>query len=454
MTKENNMNKPLLPGNMPIYDALRYHDSLDRSSFHTPGHKCSGFFPEDLLQLDYTELPDTDALYEASTVILRSEEMLAELFGAGCSLISAGGCSLAIQAMLRLASSRGGKLLCARNAHRSAINACALLGTDPVWLYPDTAGGFTGRIVPDDVEAAFARHPDITACYITSPSYYGELCDIRSIAEICHRNNAVLLVDNAHGSHLAFMEENMHPLALGADMTACSLHKTLPVLTGGALLNIRDESLRPAAKAAMALFGSTSPSYPVMCSTDLCAEYLRNGGAGEYAGLAGTVAKLKELAQSRGIALPGGICDPLRLTLNTASVGLSGDEQLRYFEQHDIDCEFCDGENAVFIITPFNSSRDLDRVKKAIEDMPLSAPSEKKKFVPVRPERKMGLRQAMLSPSRTIPTADSVGHIAADTSCPCPPGVPVLMPGELIDEAAAAQLLYWGIDSVTIAAGT
>ena len=437
-------------GAMTLYDTLRYHDSLDRSSFHTPGHKCSGFFPEDLLQLDYTELPDTDALYEASGPILRSEKKLAHLFGAGRSLISAGGCSLAIQAMLRLASMQQGKILCARNAHRSAINACALLGLEPVWLYPDSSRGFTGRISPEDVRAAFEENENITACYITSPSYYGELCDIGSIAEICHENGAILLVDNAHGSHLAFMKENMHPMFLGADMTACSLHKTLPVLTGGAVLNLRDESLGSAGKAAMSLFGSTSPSYPIMCSIDLCADYLENGGAKEYARCEDTVSELKAAAVKKGIAMPEGKCDPLRLTLGTAAAGLSGDKQQSYFEDCGIDCEFCDGVKAVFIITPFNSERDISRLRSAIENMPVGNAAECQSFEPVRPEKAMTLREALLSPTKIVPVAASRGMIAADTACPCPPGVPVVMPGELIDSLAISEMQKRGMTEIIV----
>lgn len=434
----------------PILNALKAHDKLGRSSFHTPGHKCSGFLPAELLRLDYTELPDTDALFEASGAILESERMLSSLFGAGRSLISAGGCTLAIQTMLALAAERGKKVLMARNSHRSAVAASALLGLESVWLYPRGAGSFTGRIEPEDVRSALECDSEINACYITSPTYYGELSDIRAISRICREHNALLLVDNAHGSHLAFMREDMHPLHLGADMTACSLHKTLPVLTGGALLNLRDGSLGDRAKAAMSLFGSTSPSYPIMCSIELCAEYLRGGGAEEYARLTDEAASLRELAASRGIALPNGSCDPLRLTLGTYSAGLCGEEQQRFFEDHGIDCEFCDGSSAVMIMTPFNSRTDLDRVRRAIEEMPVSSPVILPEYEPLRLEQVISVRDAVFSRKEAVPVNESVGRIAADIRCPCPPGVPVVMPGELITRDAADALLRAGIKEVTI----
>ncbi len=435
----------------PLYNRLLEHEKLDRSSFHTPGHKCAGFFPEHLLRLDYTELPDTDALYEASGVILESEKLLSELFATKRSLISAGGCSLAIQAMMKTARDRGKKILCVRNAHRSAINAMALLGLEPLWLTPQGSNGYTGRADPNEVEKLLKANSDISACYITSPSYYGELSDIAAIAEVCHQYNTILLVDNAHGSHLAFMKENLHPIALGADMSACSLHKTMPVLTGGAALNIGNETLCQNAKSAMALFGSTSPSYLIMSSVDLCIDYMLSGsGKSDYLRCEEKVAELKAMANEKGIIQPEGICDPLRLTLNTACAGILGEEkQIAYFESHEIDCEFCDGINAVLIFTPFNTDRDFERVRNAIENMFVSNRNFKHFFVPYQPKKILTLRQALLSPSETSALSEATGKIAADTACPCPPGVPIVMPGELIDEPAIKLLAEYGIEKVT-----
>lgn len=439
----------------PLYEKLLSLHKQNRSSFHTPGHKYGTFFPAEMMLLDFTELPETDALFEANGVILSAEQKLSELYSTAASCISAGGCSLAIQAMLRTAKDRGGKLLCARNAHRSAVNAMALLDIQPVWLYPKGSSHYTGRIQPEDVAAAFREHPDITACYLTSPSYYGEMCDIGAIARICHNHDAILLVDNAHGSHLAFMEQNCHPIALGADMTACSLHKTMPVLTGGAVLNIRTPGLAQHAKAYMSLFASTSPSYLIMSSIDLCVDYmLYNGGKADYLRCEYTVAALKKLAADRGVPQAEGLCDPLRLTLNTAACGIAGeDKQQSFFDDFKIDCEFCDGENAVLICTPFNREKDFQRLRSAI----LQLQPADKPYAPFpalsAPPCVMSLREAVLSPFETVPVHQAAGRIAADTVCPCPPGVPLIMPGEKITSAAAALLSRRNITSLHVVAG-
>ena len=419
----------------PLYNALIKHEKLNRASFHTPGHKSSGIINPNLLNLDFTELPDTDALFEANGVILECEKNLARLFGATRTLISAGGCSLAIMTMIRLATKNGGKLLCGRNIHRSAVNAMTLLGIEPNWILPINNGFFTGRIDAGEVRKALSENSDICGCYITSPTYYGEISDIHAISEVCREYDIPLLVDNAHGSHLKFLSRNIHPITLGASMTACSVHKTLPVLTGGALLNISDSRFIEGAKEAMSLFASTSPSYPIMASIDLCSDYISKN-PDIYKRLEPIISDIKSTADSIGIIQPKEICDPLRLALNTSSIGISGESAGEFFRSMGVEPEFADKENVVFICTPFNSKEDFSRLKNSI----LALPSLEKDFIAEEkrktspPKRVMSLREAVLGKSEFVPKERAVGRISADTACPCPPGIPVYMPGELIEE--------------------
>ena len=426
-----------------LYSQLVIHQKKDYAPFHTPGHKNAGFFPPNLLSLDFTELPDTDALYEAQGAIQATEHRLAQLFEAKRSVISAGGCTLAIQAMLRLASQRGKKLLLARNSHRSAVNACALLGITPQWILPQSEDGFfTGRISPQDVEQALKDDNDITALYVTSPNYYGELADIPTLAAICHQYGKLLLVDNAHGSHLAFLSKNQHPLHLGADMSACSLHKTLPVLTGGAVLNIGNESLTDNAKSAMSLFGSTSPSYPVMASIDLCCDYMEREGIQAYRQSEERVAVIRQLAAKQGLLQPSGLCDPLRICIRMPAM----DDQTAFFHAYGIEPEFCDGRNAVFICTPFNRERDFQRLETALAAMQGSCRDTYP--VPVLPPTALSPREAVLAEQERIPTEQALGRIAGESVCPCPPGIPVVMPGEVIDRQVMLQLQQYHVASI------
>lgn len=416
----------------PLYEALRAHTSLGRSSFHTPGHKGNPeALPETLYSLDLTELPDTDSLFEADGPIRDAEELASRMFGTARTCLSAGGCTLCIQAMLRLAAPRGGKILCSRVVHRSAVNAMALLGIEPVWA------------MPDRVADALREAPDVCAVYVTSPNYYGQLLDIPAISAACRERGVPLLVDNAHGTHLMFTEPKLHPLLLGADLTADSPHKTLNVLTGGAWLQVGNPSYADAAKSAMALFGSTSPAYPVMASLDLCREWLEIH-SDAFAVLQRRTAQIRAFALERGITLPAGQLDPTRITLNTASVGLSGTEAAELFRKSGVEPEYADSAYVVLIATPFSTARDFRRLKKAIGLLPISHPLPVPKALPPLPPVETGLREAVLAESETVPLSSAVGRIAAEAACPCPPGVPAVMPGERVTKEAAEFLQRYG----------
>ena len=351
----------------PLYEAMKTHAALGRASFHTPGHKGSGFLSLDQT-LDLTELPDTDSLYECTGCIRESEVRAARLFGAKYTAVSSGGCTLAMQGMLAAFAGAGSKVIFCRNIHRSAVNAAALLGIEPVWVLhrQDSGDGLPGRVYAEDVQRAIERHPDAAAVYITSPDYYGCLSDIKAISGVCQKHDIPLLVDNAHGTHLIAF--GLHPITLGASATACSAHKTLPVLTGGAWLNCNDGRVIDRIKPSMALFGSTSPSYLTMASLDIARAWMEQEGIASFRALAGTVEELRVLAASVGFGLPEGDCDPVRLTLLTRSLGMSGDEAAEYFRQRGAECEHSDGCAVVFILTPFNSDEDIDILRRAIKD--------------------------------------------------------------------------------------
>lgn len=422
----------------PLYTALVNHRDLNRSSFHTPGHKNNPLsLPQDLFSLDFTELPDTDSLFEADGPILEAERLAAKLFHAERTCISAGGCTLCIQAMLRLAAPDGGKVVCSRVLHRSAVNAMALLDIQPVWALP-------GEIV-----SAVESHPDAKAVYVTSPNYYGELLDIPAIARACRQADIPLLVDNAHGAHLMFTEPVLHPLALGASMTACSAHKTLNVLTGGAWLHIADSRFADGAKDAMALFGSTSPNYAVMASLDLARAWLE-AHKGEYAALQQRVQKVRLAALEHGLSLPSGPSDPTRITLNTASIGLSGTAAAEIFRGAGVEPEYADGAHVVLIATPFNTESDFARLEDAIDLLPARSPLPGTPELPPLPPVKTALREAVFSAAETVLLEDALGRVAAQAACPCPPGVPVVMPGEEITKDVLRFLQGYGFFSIKV----
>lgn len=438
---------------LPIYNALLNHRDLKRAPFHTPGHKQR--YREifgDLLSLDYTELEDTDSLYEACGCILKAEQMAARLFECRRTLFSAGGCTLAIQAMLRLVCPQGGKIICSRVVHRSAVNAMCLLGIDPVFVYPRADAGpyLAGRIHRDDIRDVLRDNSDARAVYITSPDYYGVMSDIEGIAKECKKHGVPLIVDNAHGAHLKFLDGKLHPIDLGAAMTACSAHKTLPVLTGGAFLNINDDRFIDDSKGAMAVFGSTSPSYPIMASLDICRDWLFKNGRSEYSRISERVGHIKDFAQSRGILVPGGLCDPVRISLNTYSIGIGGHEAADIFREYGVEPEYYDDKYIVLIASPFNTDSDFAKLEKAIKSLEVKKVSQGSAIDIPKVSRDMSLRDAFLSKNEKVHLERAVGRVAAEVLCPCPPGVPVVMPGEIIDENVVNLLSGYGFFEIKV----
>ncbi|HPU59239.1 MAG TPA: amino acid decarboxylase, partial [Candidatus Avimonas sp.] len=279
-----------------------------------------------------------------------------------------------------------------------------------------------------------------------------------------------LLVDNAHGSHLGAF--GLHPLHLGAYMTADSCHKTLPVLTGGAMLHIgragEDINIcRHSAKAAMALFGSTSPSFPVMASLDLARDWWERAGVEAYNLTAGAVSQLKKTAEDFGIhVLKGGLHDPARFTLELREDGVDGFEAAQFLRERGCEPEYADSCFAVFIVTPFNTPEHLRRLENAVKELSAEIRRgrflkklKRKRFYGIygqdfeRPKAVMTPREAVLQPNETVDTLNAVGRISATAASICPPGIAAVVPGEEITPEVAQQLLSIGINSMVVVKG-
>ncbi len=437
----------------PLYHALNDLIAKDASRFHMPGHKgidTFGIFGS-TLQYDITEIAGADSLYAASEAILRCEERIAAYYGAKRSLISCQGSTLCIQSMLALVRGRGRRLVIARNAHVAAANAMALLDFVPHWVYPqtDSVTGVIAAVTPNEVEAALCSAEDVAAVYITSPNYYGVLSDIAGIAEVCRRHQVPLLVDNAHGAHLP-AAGYPHPITQGAAMCCDSAHKTLPVITGGAYLHIADDEYIGPAKEAMAVFGSTSPSYLIMLSIDTCLAYLDKDASPAFQALRKRVAEIEQAAMKKGFTALSGIRDGTRLPLCAYQLGYSGTQLAEHLAAYAIEPEYV-GENTVVLLpSPFNSERDFMRLKQAIEAItprqyrPQPIPASYTATTRLAP------REAFMAAKQSVPVHAALGRIAAANKSSCPPGVPVVMCGEEITQEVLQRLIFYGYESVTV----
>lgn len=430
--------------NTPICDYVNQYARSDSLRLHMPGHKGVG--PLGVEGLDITEIPGADSLYEARGIIRQSEENASALFGCP-TFYATEGSSQCIRAMVHMAmlwaKARGAepRIAAGRNAHRAFLSAAALLDGEVTWLWGREQENYLScTLTARDLEDAFSRER-ITAVYITSPDYLGNVADIQALAAVCHRHDALLLVDNAHGAYLRFLPQSLHPMDLGADLCCDSAHKTLPVLTGGAYLHAAP-TLAAEAKEALALFGSTSPSYLILQSLDACNPYLE--GLGEMlADFLPRVRTLGEKIEKAGIPLGGN--EPMKLTLRTKPYGYLGTELAACLEEAGIVCEFADPDFVVLMLTPQTGPEGLARLEKALLSIPArpAVLETSPRFAPH--ERALSIRQAMLSVSREVEVEGGLGRVLASPSVGCPPAVPILMCGERMDENALSAFRYYGI---------
>lgn len=433
--------------NTPIYDFVKKYSSTDSVRLHMPGHKGKSFLGVEAL--DITEINGADVLFDALGIIGESEKNAASLFNTARTLYSTEGSTLCIKTMLSLVrkSSKKNRILASRNSHKALIYGCAMLDIDVDWLWneSDTFSLCRCIISAENLDKRLSEYNELPcAVYVTSPDYLGGESDIKELAEIAHKYGVPLIVDNAHGSYLHFLEEKRHPIDLGADMCCDSAHKTLPVLTGGAYLHISknaDENYCLKAKKMMELFASTSPSYLILQSLDLCNAYLSDGYDKKLLRSIENIDSVKEYLTLQGWTIEKS--DPLKLTVMSVGTDLSAE-----LRQHNIECEYEDPDYTVMMFTPENSDDDFDNVRSAM------GKCEKKLIKPdfsmPMPVKVMSVREAILSDWTEVSTAEAVGKICASPVAGCPPAVPVAVCGEIISKQAASILEYYGINKCLV----
>ncbi len=463
----------------PIVDFVRRYAQSGTSRLHMPGHKGQsllGFEPWDI-----TEIKGADELYGADGIIAQSEANATRLFGTAHTYYSTEGSSQCIRAMLCLAlqaaptAGQRPVLLAARNAHKALLYAAALLDFDIQWLWPapQDAGALcscpvSAAKLEDALQGLAQQGQRPFGVYITSPDYLGGVQDIAALAEVCKDFGVPLLVDNAHGAYLRFLPQGgQHPIALGAAMCCDSGHKTLPVVTGGAYLHlgknapVQDEA---AVRNALALFGSTSPSYLILQSLDKCNQILSEGYPLRLLQCCGHLTRLRRELNEAAAAkhCPGPLAlesEPLKITLDAAVLGLSGTELAEKLRAAKIECEYADPRYLVLMFTPDNPPQDFERLAAAVlriaEELvgPVTLPEETAgEFAEL--ERglhpRCTIRQAVFAPQEQLPAEQAVGRICAMPTVSCPPAIPIVVSGEQITPAAAAWMKRYHVEKVSV----
>lgn len=434
----------------PIVDFVEKYISKKPLRFHMPGHKGENILGFE--KYDITEINGADSLFEADGIIKQSEENASAIFDAH-TFYSCEGSSLSIRAMVYLAyhwgkeNNRAPIILASRNAHKAFLSACALCDCDVIWLESAKNSYLSSDIDVNNIENYFKQAKVFpSAIYITSPDYLGNIADLCTIAHICKKYNILLLVDNAHGAYLKFLK--MHPLDFQADMVCDSAHKTLPVLTGGGYLHISKTApkiLIENAKNALGFFASTSPSYLILQSLDKANSYLLEFGK-KLKAFIPHVENFKNQLIENGYRLLGN--EPLKLTIKTKPYGYLGCELAKILEEKNIFIEFCDADFCVFML-PIDKNA-IDVLRDVLLSLPQKTEISVQPPIPKKPEKALTPRQAFLSVSENIKTKNALNRILHSPCVSCPPAVPIIAMGEIIDKSAIDAFKYYGINEIKV----
>lgn len=437
----------------PLLKAVTDYAASRNIRFHMPGHKgkapfrmpgvYSGVYP-----CDITELSAAGSLYsdDASGPFEQAEMLAAKAFGANATLLSASGATLCIQTLIFSFCSDPRPLLVDRHSHKSVFYAAAAYGKEICCIYPefDDQTGLYKGITAAAVEERLKKQ-DVSGVFITSPDYYGTMSDIAKIAAVCKKKAVPLLVDNAHGSHLAFLKGGrLHPLKNGADASVDSAHKTLPALTGGAFLHICGPHFEKRhLKDIMSMLGSSSPSHLITASLDAARAYGESFPE-DFDLLEKRCSDLRKALTAKGIpCLDEAGRDPLRIVADIGKSGFSARHAAKALEKEGIYSEMADERYLVLIPSPFNKDKDfqlfLSAICSIIKEERLKQ-GENTVWQPQIGERRITMQQAIRCKRSRIPAEKAAGYVAAEVVCIYPPAAAIVLPGEVITPAAAEYI--------------
>ena len=396
------------------------------------------------VQMDVSLMSELDDIHEPETYIKEAQELAAQTYGSDACFWAVNGTSQAIHAMLLTALNPGEKLLLPRNAHRSVAGGLVLGGIEAVYLQPEYQPefGIQMQVTVQQIEAALAQDSKIKAVLLTSPDYYGVAADVRAIADCCHAHNAVLLVDEAHGPHLGF-SELLPPSALqcGADACAQSTHKILGAMTQCSMLHVQGARLDlQRAADVMSLLTTTSPNYLLMASLDAARAQVQVYGkerslCAAYSGL-----RVMETTDCGGLQL-----DSTKVTVNFAAWGYTGVEVGELFREARVAVELVDAYNVLFLVTYADVTTDYDEALARIAAVLNKMQAQKRAPLQLAAAAKVPQTQAVLPlrdvfyrAKKVVPLAQAAGKICGEQVSFYPPGIPVLLSGELVTEEIIA----------------
>jgi len=446
----------------PLFTALLEHSKKNPIQFHIPGHKKGfgmdkefrEFIGPNALSIDLINIGPLDDLHHPHGIIKEAQELAAEAFGADQTFFSVQGTSGAIMSMIMSVCNPGDKIIVPRNIHQSVLSAIILAGAVPIFIHPemDLRIGIAHGITTRSVERALKEHPDAKAVLVINPTYFGVAANLKEIVDLVHKYNIPVLVDEAHGVHIHFHEKlPLSAMQAGADMAATSMHKLGGSLTQSSILNVREGLVNPKhVQAVLSMLTTTSTSYVLLASLDAARRNLAINGRAQLDQVIENAQNLRKAVNE----IPGFYCpgmdilgteatfdlDPTKILISVKDLGITGYEVEKWLrKEFNIEVELSDLYNILCILTYGDTEESINKLIVALQRLSTEHINNGKKNdvqvrIPKIPALSMTPRSAFYAETDKVAIEDSIGHVIAEFVMVYPPGIPILLPGEIITQ--------------------
>ena len=453
-----------------LYEKLTEYDNSDYYPYHMPGHKrnMSGRPFLQLYGLDITEIDGFDNLHQAEGILLDAEKRANRMYGAEETFFLVNGSTCGILSAVSAAVKTGGKILIARNCHKSVYHGAYLKNLEVQYLYPNVLEDFGVALgtYPEDVEEKLKADKGIEAVLITSPTYEGIISDIEKIAEIVHRYHIPLIVDEAHGAHLGFLQNfPQNAVKAGADLVIHSLHKTLPSPTQTALLHVSGNLVdREKLKRYLGIYQSSSPSYPLMAGMELCLDIVEEEGKELFARLLENWDRMLENLKSckalkilnKEDVLKAGMkdFDVGKLVISTKGTYWSGQQLYEaLLNRYHLQMEMASDHFVLAMFTIMDREEGFERLTRALVELDKEIWESSGGEHGEAEESWQGKRTELTTGCRITEALDAEkelrnlknceGRTAAGFINLYPPGIPVVVPGEILNKQIISDIENW-----------
>lgn len=458
-----------------LLERLKEYGETDVYPFHMPGHKrridevFAREFPNPF-SIDITEIDGFDNLHHPEGILKASMEWAAKVYGADRTYYLVNGSSCGILSAICGTTNNSDTILMSRNSHKSAYHGVFLNHLRAIYIYPQLLENtcVQGGLLPGEIEDMLKTNVEISSVFVVSPTYDGIVSDIKTIAKVCHNHKIPLIVDEAHGAHFRYGKDlPVSALELGADVVIQSVHKTLPSFTQTALLHVKEGYVNvEKIERYLHIYQSSSPSYLFMAGTENCIRYMEGQypePGSELVELTGwtrmdlMLGKVKRLRQDlkklKNLSIMGpevigkaGVydLDVTKLIISTAGTSLNGAELDKILRsRYHLEMEMCTDCYVTAILTVMDTDEGLGRLRDALLeiDRELEGQKEQKqqnqKAIVLEaatsvPEIRMTIFDAVNEKMNVIPLEDSAGRVAGEYVYIYPPGIPIVVPGEVL----------------------